>query len=131
MPYCDILSRYDAATSARVRVYVYTADRIWLDFNRTCFLPASGPFGHGDGLETIQRSHVRDRSRRLSRGRCRLLHTGHAPNRYAESQNIHSNCAACVYARCMSSRVCADALSAAWSTDAITSRTRVWNSSPA
>lgn len=55
----NILSRYDAATSARVRVYVYTADRIRLDFNRTCFLPASGLFGHGDGPETIQRSHMR------------------------------------------------------------------------
>lgn len=55
----NILNRYDAATSARVRVYVYTADRIRLDFDRTCFLPASGLFGHGDGLETIQRSHMR------------------------------------------------------------------------
>ncbi|MCI1835343.1 hypothetical protein ABFG95_13610 [Achromobacter sp. HNDS-1] len=55
----NILSHYDAGSSARVRVYVYTADRIRLDFDRTCFLPASGLFGHGDGLETIQRSHMR------------------------------------------------------------------------
>lgn len=55
----NILSRYDAGSSARIRVYVYTADRIRLDFDRTCFLPASGLFGHGEGLETIQRSHMR------------------------------------------------------------------------
>lgn len=53
----NILKRYDAANSARVRIFVYSADRIRLDFDRTCY-STPGMLGHGDGLEAIQRSRL-------------------------------------------------------------------------
>ncbi len=52
----NILKAYDASTSSRIRIFVYSADRIRLDFDRTCYTDP-GMFGHGEGLETAQRSH--------------------------------------------------------------------------
>lgn len=50
----NILKTYDAASSSRVRIFVYSADRIRLDFDRQCYT-TPGMFGHGEGLEAIQR----------------------------------------------------------------------------
>lgn len=52
----NILHSYDAAKDARVRVFVYSADRIRLDFDRACYTNP-GIVGHGEGLETNQRGH--------------------------------------------------------------------------
>lgn len=52
----NILKSYDVTQASRVRVFVYTADRIRLDFDRTCYT-SPGLLGHGQGLETIQRGH--------------------------------------------------------------------------
>jgi len=52
----NILNSYDASSTARVRIFVYSADRIRLDFDRTCYT-SPGMMGHGEGLEAIQRGH--------------------------------------------------------------------------
>lgn len=52
----NIFNSYDATQNSRVRVFVYTADRIRLDFDRTCYT-SPGLLGHGEGLEIMQRSH--------------------------------------------------------------------------
>lgn len=52
----NIRQSYDPSADARVRIFVYSADRIRLDFDRRCY-GNPGLFGHGDGLETIQRFH--------------------------------------------------------------------------
>lgn len=51
-----ILRSYDATKDARVRVFVYSADRIRLDFDLECYTNP-GILGHGEGLETNQRGH--------------------------------------------------------------------------
>ncbi|MDH0524784.1 hypothetical protein [Achromobacter xylosoxidans] len=52
----NIRKSYDAFSDARVRVFVYSATRIRLDFDRDCY-ESPGFSAHGDGLETIQRFH--------------------------------------------------------------------------